>query len=176
MRTELRMQNPTAPDHIGAMVDCRFEGQQAFREAFVETIRRGARDGWKQAIFCDMDFEDWPLGDRTTAALLDAWAQRGARFTLLARRYDGVVRQHARFVAWRKRWSHRVDCWQVPTAAAAALPSACWTSHELLHRIDPVHSVCIATAQVARRVAMKETLTGLVRRSTVGFVATTLGL
>ncbi len=170
------MENATLPAGANALADRRLEGRQAFREAFLETIRCSARAGGQQAVFCDVDFEDWPLGDRTTAAALDAWAQRGARFTVLAQRYDGVIRHHARFVTWRKRWSHRVDCWQVPPAAAGALPSVCWTSHGLLHRIDPVRSICIATTQAARCAAIRETIAELVQRSTAGFAATTLGL
>ncbi len=39
---------------------------------------------------------------------------------LLAQRFDVFAREHARFVHWRRMWSHIIDC----RACAAAGPAA----------------------------------------------------
>lgn len=154
----------------------RFEGRQAFVDAIAEAIECGAQRGWRQATFCDADFADWPLGGRALSSALDAWARSGCRFTVLAQRYDAVTRHHDRFVQWRRRWSHQIDCWQYPGVGTTALPSACLTPDWMLHRIDSEHSVCIVSSHAAQRIAMQEHLAQLLRQSVPGFAATTLGL
>lgn len=162
--------------HALALADRRFEGRQAFGDTIAEAIECGVQRGWRQAAFCDADFVDWPLGGRGLVSALDAWARSGCRFTMLAQRYDALIRHHDRFVQWRRRWSHQIDCWQYPGVGIHALPSACLTSDWLLHRIDPEHGVCVVTSDAARRLAMQENLAQLLRQSVSGFAATTLGL
>lgn len=174
--TEARRLPPTPSAHPSAPTDRRFEGRQMFANTITEAIEYGAHCGWRQATFCDADFVDWPLGGRAVVSALDAWARNGCRFTLLAQRYDAVLRHHDRFVQWRKRWSHQIDCWQYPGVGIHALPSACLTPDWLLHRIDPERGLCIATRDAARRLAMQENLAQLLRQSASGFAATTLGL
>lgn len=154
----------------------RFEGRQMFSDTIAEVIECGAQYGWRQTTFCDADFIDWPLGGRVLVSALDAWARSGCRFTLLAQRYDAAIRHHDRFVQWRRRWSHQIDCWQHPGVGIHALPSACLTPDRLLHRIDPERGVCVVTTNATRRLAMQENLAQLKRESASGFAATTLGL
>ena len=101
----------------------RFAGRDEFRHVVRQAIEGAASAGWRQAILSDADFADWPLGERAVVDALDAWAHHGTSFKLLAHRYDEVMRQHARFVAWRVRWSHQVECWRDASDARPA-----WTS------------------------------------------------
>ena len=88
-----------------------FMGREAFRQRVRDALARAAGEGWRELILCDATFADWPLGERVCVEALHAWMRGGQRqFTMLARRYDEVVRHHARFVDWRRQWSHRIDC------------------------------------------------------------------
>src|SRR5205814_697130 len=87
----------------------RFAGRAAFQQLVRDALACAAREGWPEIILCDATFEDWPLGERAVAQALQDWSATGRRCTLLAQHYDGVVRRHARFVAWRKTWSHIIE-------------------------------------------------------------------
>src|SRR4051812_23478037 len=92
-----------------ALPSGRFEGREAFRQLVRDALACAAREGWREIILCDADFSEWPLGEREVAQSLQDWSATGRRCTLLARKWDSVVRSHARFVAWRKTWSHIID-------------------------------------------------------------------
>ena len=91
-----------------------FPGAMAFQQLVRDALACAAREGWREIILCDPDFGDWPLGERAVAQSLQAWSATGRRCTLLARRYDEVVRRHARFVTWRTTWSHIVEAQGLP--------------------------------------------------------------
>ena len=46
----------------------------------------------------------------------------GRKLVMLAGHYDDVIRNHARFVTWRKTWAHLIECRRCTAADAAALP------------------------------------------------------
>src|SRR5690349_1272803 len=84
----------------------RFEGREEFRQLVRDALACAAREGWREIILADPGFEDWPLGERAVAESLQAWSSGGRSIVLLAHDYDAVLRQHARFVQWRRQWSH----------------------------------------------------------------------
>ena len=83
----------------------RFLGRVAFQQMVRDALACAAHEGWREIVVSDPTFEDWPLGEREVCTSLHAWARPGRQFTMLAASYDGVVRRHARFVAWRTTWS-----------------------------------------------------------------------
>src|SRR3954470_7378730 len=91
-----------------ALPSRRFEGRTDFRQLVRDALEHAAREGWREIVLSDPTFRDWPLGEGAVGEWLRAWSHSGRRITLLARRYDEVVRQHARFVQWRGKWSHIV--------------------------------------------------------------------
>jgi hypothetical protein len=95
---------------------------------------------------------------------------------MLARTYDEVPRQHARFVEWRRLWSHRIDCRMCREADALQLPSALWSPAWALQRLDPQRSSGLCGDEPAFRVALREQIDDWLQRSTPGFPAYTLGL
>jgi len=121
-----------------------FIGRETFRQRVRDALGRAAREGWSGLILCDATFADWPLGDRDCVEALEAWARGGQRcFTMLAQRYDELPRQHGQFVAWRRQWSHKIDCRACPGADPRDLPSALWSPGWVLQRLEPVrHSGC----------------------------------
>ena len=87
-----------------------FAGRDAFRQQVRDALACAAAQRWRHLVLCDASFEDWPLGEAAVVESLQAWARVGRQFTMLAVGYDGLVRHHARFVAWRQTWSHLIDC------------------------------------------------------------------
>jgi hypothetical protein len=156
--------------------DGRFEGREDFRQLVRDALAAAAREGWRELILSDASFEDWPLGERSVVDALQAWSQTGRRMVLLARRYDTVLRQHARFVQWRGRWSHIIEARACPAADPLDLPSAIWTPLWVLERREPERSIGYCGGEPERRVALREVLQEWLQKSTPSFPATMLGL
>lgn len=155
----------------------RFNGREAFLQLVRDAITTGAREGWPEIFISDANFHDWPLGERDVVDALQNWARRGRRFTMLASAYDDVIRRHARFVRWRGTWDHIITCWRSPSASPLDVPSALWSPHWVMHRLDPERCVGVTGSEPERRVLLRETLNEWVRsKSSPGFPASTLGL
>lgn len=160
----------------GALPVGRFAGREAFRQLVRDALEAAAREGWRELILSDASFEDWPLGERAVAQSLQAWSATGRRCTLLARRYDGVVRSHARFVGWRKTWSHIIEARSCADADPLDLPSAIWSPDWVLQRVDPERCNGVSGREPERRLLLRETLQEWLKKSSPAFPATLLGL
>ncbi len=154
----------------------RFEGRDDFRQLVRDALAAAAREGWRELILSDADFADWPLGERAVAESLAAWSSGGRSLVLLARNYDFVLRQHARFVQWRSRWSHIITALACPSADRLDLPSAIWSPAWVLERRDVDHSYGYCGTEAERRVLLREKLHEWQQKATPGFPASTLGL
>lgn len=154
----------------------RFEGRAAFQQLVRDALACAAREGWHEIILCDASFEDWPLAERAVAESLQAWSATGRRMTLLAKRYDEVERRHARFVTWRKTWSHIIEARGCASADPLDLPSAIWSPGWVMERRDIEHCRGYSGSEPDRRLALRETLHEWLHKSSPSFPATTLGL
>ena len=153
-----------------------FMGRETFRDHLRAGLKAAAEQGWPELLLCDADFQGWPLGERDVVEALQTWVLVGGRCTLLAKTYDEVPRQHARFVEWRRLWSHRIDARVCREADALDLPSALWSPVWALQRLDPQRSNGLCGDDPAFRVALRQQIDGWLVRSTPGFPAYTLGL
>jgi hypothetical protein len=160
----------------GPLPTGRFSGRKVFQQLVRDAFACAAREGWREIILSDADFEDWPLAERAVVQSLEAWSQTGRQCTLLARRYDGVVRNHARFVAWRRTWSHIIEARACSTADGAELPSAIWSPGWVLQRLDAERCTGMSGSEPERRLRLRENLHEWLRKSSPSFPATTLGL
>ncbi|MBX3587971.1 MAG: hypothetical protein AB7I35_04575 [Ramlibacter sp.] len=163
-------------DNPAPLASGRFEGRTDFQQLVRDALAAAAREGWRELVLSDADFADWPLGERVVAESLQAWSATGRRVTLLARRYDEVIRQHARFVAWRKTWSHIIECRACTAADPLELPSAIWSPAWAMQRLDPVRCAGFSGAEPERRLQLRESLNEWLARSSPAFPASTLGL
>ena len=154
----------------------RFEGREEFRQLLRDALACAAREGWREIVLSDPDFEDWPLGERAVGESLQAWSASGRRMVLLARSYEIVLRQHARFVQWRRQWSHIVTAVACPSADRLDLPSAVWSPAWVLERRDVQRSNGWCGSEPERRVLVREGLSEWLQKATPAFPATTLGL
>jgi hypothetical protein len=154
----------------------RFSGRTEFQQLVRDALACAARDGWRELILSDPDFSDWPLGERAVSESLQAWSASGRRCTLLACRYDQVVVRHARFVSWRRAWSHIVEARSCTAADPLELPSAIWSPGWAMQRLDPERCNGYCGSEPERRVALKENLHEWLLKSAPAFASTTLGL
>ncbi len=154
----------------------RFAGHDAFEQLVRDALVCAAREGWKELILSDATFEDWPLRERAVVESLQIWSKPGRRMTLLATRYDEVLRHHARFVSWRKTWGHLVDCRVCCLTAQGQFPSVIWSSGWFMQRLDGLQSsgFCGNDKLTGRQV--RELIDENLRTSTSGFPVSVLGL
>ena len=124
----------------------------------------------------DPDFVDWPLGERSTVEALQAWSAAGRSMVLLAQRFDVFAREHARFVHWRRMWSHIIDARACQGPGLPPVPSSIWTPGWFLHRVDLEHvrGTCGRTPEARR--ALRERIDECLRHARPAFPASTLGL
>jgi hypothetical protein len=164
---------PQAPVQLPAG---RFEGPVAFQQAVRDALACAARFGWRELVISDASFEDWPLHERAVAESLQAWSRSGRKLTMVAARYDGVVRNQARFVTWRQRWDHIIVCRVCRHRDPQDFPSVIWSPEWALRRLDLVRSTGVCSSAADRRTRIREELDELLAISSPGFPASTLGL
>ena len=154
----------------------RFEGLREFSDLIRLAFATAAAQGWREIIICDSTFEDWPLGERVVAQSLHEWSKSGRKLTMLAKNYNEVMRRHARFVNWRRTWSHIIECRANASVMPDDMPSALWSPDWVFHRLDLARSTGVSGAEAARRLALRERLNECLKLSSPAFAATTLGL
>ncbi len=156
--------------------EARFEGPLQFAAMIRLAFATAAAQGWRDMIICDNTFEDWPLGERTVAQSLNDWAKSGRKLTMLAKNYNEVMGRHARFVSWRRTWSHIIECRANTAMSPDDMPSALWSPLWVFQRVDQARSIGFSGEEANRRVALKERLDECLKLSSLAFPATTLGL
>ncbi|MEJ7686736.1 MAG: hypothetical protein WKG52_06935 [Variovorax sp.] len=159
-----------------ALPEGAFEGRHAFHAHLRAALAAAARQNWREIVLSDPDFIDWPLGERDVADALQAWSTNGRSFVLLAQRFSVFDREHARFVHWRRMWSHIVACRACDGPGLPQVPSGIWTPSWFLLRIDPARGRGVCGGEPAARRALRERLDECVRHAKPAFPASTLGL
>ena len=174
------MDDPSALSVPMPLPEGRFDGREAFDRLLRIALASAARQGWREMVFSDPDFADWPLGERACIEALQAWSSSGRRLMLLAERFDCIERWHARFVGWRRTWDHIVECRAVRAPHAQrsgrSVPSALWTPGWIVHRIDAEHSRGVSSTDARTRSELRETIDACWRTGRPAFPATTAGL
>ena len=153
-----------------------FDGRQAFHDRLQAALGAAARQNWREIVLADPDFIDWPLGERATVEALQAWSAAGRNIVLLAQHFDVFSREHARFVHWRRMWSHIVDARACRGPGLPPVPSAIWTTGWFLHRIDLEHGRGTCGRAPEGRRALRERIDECLRHARPAFPASTLGL
>jgi len=163
-------------DDEAALPEGRFNGRSEFGDLIRRAFRAAATHGWREIVICDASFDDWPLGERAVTEALAHWSRTGRQLTMMAVSYDAVIRRHPRFVAWRRTWSHIVECRATPSGPGECLPSAMWTPEWVFDRLDLQRCTGHAGYEASRRVALRQSLNERLLKSVSAFPATTLGL
>lgn len=177
--TDDRDTSPTAsipPDALQSLPSGRLQGREQFADLVRQALATAAAEGWPRLVLCDADFADWPLGERAVVASLQAWARRGRVMQLLGQDLAPVRLQHPRFVQWRSTWAHLVEARACSHALAGDLPSALWSPGWTLERVDPTHSVMLASRDARRQVELAQRIERWWKQASPALSATTLGL
>jgi hypothetical protein len=154
----------------------RFVGWQSFQDRVREMLAVASGAGCPEIILCDPDFSSWPLGESAVVQSLAAWSKRGRRLTLLAQSFAPMPRLHPRFVTWRQRWDHILDCRRGAPVRQGVFPSVIWTPGWVLHHFEGDLFEGVISRDASRRLQLRETLAEVIKTSAPGFPSTTLGL
>lgn len=155
------------------MLTTRSEYLDALRAAF----ERVATEGCREVFLSDVDFAEWPLGEIAVIDQLTRWAMSHRKLTVLAGHYDEIVRRHPRWVAWRRQWSHVVECRAADDLEPGAIPSMLLAPGVVTVRLfDAEHYRASVSTEVADAVRAREHLDAVLQRSCEAFPASTLGL
>jgi hypothetical protein len=109
--------------------------------------------------------------------LFTAWAQPHRRLTLVARNFDEMPRRHARWVEWRRQWSHVVECRSFEDAEVGEIPTLLLAEERVGVRLmDPLRFRGSVSRETGDLVRMREWIDAVSQRSVVAFPPTILGL
>lgn len=170
------MQSNDTPSDLAPLLEGAFSGPTEFAQLVRDALATAAAQGWKEMVWSDASFEDWPLREKAVVDSLEAWARSGRRLTLLAHNFDAIIRFQPRFVRWRVLWDHIIECRVCRHLDASEVPSALWSPYWAMRRLDTVRSTGQAGSEPQRRVLLREELEECRRNSGPGFPSTTLGL
>ena len=153
-----------------------FAGPTAFADLVRNALLHANNEGWAEMVWSDASYEDWPLYEKAVVEGMNNWARKGRKLTILAHHFDAMRRVHHRFVDWRIRWDHLVECRVCKGVNATEFPSALWTPSWALRRLDLVRCTGVASTEARMRLLLREELDERMRHSSPGFPASTLGL
>ena len=153
------------------------DGREAFGRSLLTALDDCAQAGTPQLWLCDPDFAAWPLGQPAVVQALTAWVNSRRRLTLIAADYSGFAARFPRWVAWRRQWSHAVQCLAVHEDVAVKVPALLLAPGLVAVRL---HDRERCRGHVYRSptdlVRCQEPIDALSQRADESFPVTTLGL
>jgi hypothetical protein len=148
-----------------------------FHDAVRAALAMAAEQGAGEIFLVDPHFDDWPLNERGVIESLERWATSRRRIVVFAHDFDEVARRAPRFAAWRRQWSHIVQCRSDPELEAAQVPTILFVPGMLAVRLlDRIRYRGTMSGRPADHVECRETIDALLQRSVEAFPPTTLGL
>jgi len=148
-----------------------------FHDAVRSAIGAAADAQALEIRLCDRDFADWPLGERAVVDALTRWAGPRRQLVLVAATFDEFARRHARWIEWRRTWSHVVECRVNEELDADQFPCACLVPRLVSVRlVDVDQHRGIASREASDEQACREAIDALLQRSVPAFPTTALGL
>lgn len=160
-------------DATNAVID----GRRSFEDAVRAALAEAAAAGWRELFWCDVDFANWPIGERAVVESLEQWVGSHRRLTLVALHYDALVKQHPRWVRWRNLWAHAVQCRVATEIAADDMPVLLLAAGALTLQLDdPVRFRGRVSREAAAGVHAREKVDAILQRSEEALPVTTLGL
>ena len=161
------------PEPRHTLITSRSEFHTGLRSAFAEAAAQGCREIW----LCDIDYADWPLNEPELIEHLTHWAKAYRKLTLIAQHFDEFPRRHARWVAWRRTWSHIVECRANVELEAGKMPTMLLAPGLVTVRlVDPVRYRGSVSHVPADAIHGRELIDAVLQRSEEAFPVTSLGL
>jgi len=178
-------ERPRAMDDVAGLADVQgasggraFEGPTEFAQSLRGAMALAVEHGTRRLCWCDEDFASWPIGENEWLAQLTRWARAGSReLVLIARDYTVIERRHPRFAAWRRDWSHVIQCLVPDESRTEPLPTLWIDSDDQALRVfDREHLRGRIGFDRVDRQRAREDFDAISQRASPGFSATTLGL
>lgn len=155
------------------LITSRSEFYQAVRNGFSEAAAQGCREIW----LVDIDYADWPLNEPELIDHLTQWAKAYRKLTLIAQNFDEMPRRHPRWVAWRRSWSHIVECRVNTELEAGKMPTMLLAPGLMTVRlVDPIRYRGSLSRDAADAIRSRELIDAVLQRSEEAFPVTNLGL
>lgn len=173
------MTTDSVPAPAGPALRRTLDGRSEFQAAIRLALERiAAAPAARRLFLCDADFADWPLGERSTVALFEAWAQSHRQLVVVAASFDDLARRHPRWVLWRRQWSHIVDCRVLTDREPAFCPTWLHAPGVCTLRLFDAqrHRGVYTEGDRAAETAATAETDVLAQQSEPGFPVTTLGL
>ena len=125
----------------------------------------------------DVDFSVWPLDDVTIVEALTRWIQLPGRcLRLVGRRFDLLERGQPRFAAWRKPFSHAVQCMTPVDLEPSDMPAVLLLESGYVELLDRERWQARWTLDRRAWVLQRERIDALVQRCESAWPVTVLGL
>lgn len=153
-----------------------FAGRETFRDRLRQAIMRAAQERWRRMVWCDVDFADWPLGERAVVEALNGWALQRGQLLMMADDFQAVPRVAPLFVRWRQQWSHRVECLALTDVAMSDVPSFLASPEWCLRRQDPLRFSGSCASDAPTLAELNELIASLRDKGVPSFPADVLGL
>ncbi len=155
------------------LIRSRSEFHAAVRTAFAEAAAQGCREIW----LSDIDYADWPLDEPALIDSLTGWAKPYRKLTVLAQHFDEFGRRHARWVAWRRHWSHVVECRANVELEVGKIPTLLLAPGLVTVRlVDPLRYRGSVSRAASDAIHGRELIDAVLQRSEEAFPVTSLGL
>jgi hypothetical protein len=125
----------------------------------------------------DVDFSVWPLDDATVVEALTRWIQLPGRcLRLVGGRFDLLERGQPRFAAWRKPFSHAVQCMTPVDLEPSDMPAVLLLDAGYLELLDRERWQARWTLDRRAWVLQRERIDALMQRCESAWPVTVLGL
>ncbi|MFI4930331.1 MAG: hypothetical protein ACHP83_08840 [Burkholderiales bacterium] len=125
----------------------------------------------------DIDFSAWPLDDVAVVDALTRWIQLPGRcLRLVGARFDLIERGQPRFAAWRKPFSHAVQCMTPVDLEPSDVPSLLLLDAGCLELLDRERWQAHRTSERRAWVLQRERIDALMQRCEPAWPVTVLGL
>jgi hypothetical protein len=133
--------------------------------------------GTREATLVDTDFSPWPLDDAAVIEALTRWIRLpGRRLRLVGSRFDVIQRDQSRFAAWRKPFTHAIECWSPTDVDPGDLPSLLLFDTTVLELLDRERWQARQSGERRTVVLQRERLDALMQRCEAAWPVTVLGL
>jgi hypothetical protein len=162
-------------DEVGQLksVSSRSEFVALARELLSALNEKSGRD----ITLVDVDFSVWPLDETTVVDALTRWIQLPGRcLHLVGTRFDLIERQQARFAAWRRPFSHAVQCMTPTDLDPSDIPALLLFEAGYLELLDREGWQARWTAERRAWILQRERVDALMQRCESAWPVTVLGL
>ena len=131
----------------------------------------------REITLVDVDFSAWPLDQAPVVDALTRWIQLpGRRLLLVGARFDLIERGQPRFAAWRKPFSHAVQCMAPTDLDPSDMPAVLLFDGGYLELLDREQGRARWTTERRAWVLQRERIDALMTRCEPAWPVTVLGL